>query len=141
MEYLNIINETDQPLQRAHFDDAGLDLRSSEDVIIEPGSRRLVSTGIKVKIDTGYAGFVVPRSGMALRGLTVANSPGIIDSSYRGEVKIISWNTTGLPFSIAKGDRIAQLLVVPVALPTTVNVMELDETTRGEAGFGSSGVQ
>ena len=126
----------------AYAGDAGLDLRSSEDVTLEPFERRLVSTGLAIAIPEGYAGFVQPRSGMALKhGLSMANTPGLIDSHYRGELKVIAINLDPRePISIKRGDRIAQLVIQQVPVVSLVEVEELDETDRGTGGFGSSGV-
>lgn len=122
--------------------DAGLDLRSAIDAVIEPGQRMLVPTGVAVAIPEGYAGFVQPRSGLALKhGITIVNTPGLIDSGYRGELGIILLNTdVSEPFQIKRGDRIAQLVILAVPEVALVEVDELDETERGGTGFGSSGV-
>ncbi len=135
--------DADLPLPRyAHEGDAGLDLYAAEDAEIEPGHRLLVPTGIAVAIPEGYAGFVQPRSGLALRhGLSLVNTPGLIDSHYRGEIKVIAVNLDpATPISIARGDKIAQLVIQPVARVRLVESEELDETRRGEGGFGSTGV-
>jgi len=120
--------------------DAGLDLRASEDVTLAPGDRRLVSTGIAIAIPEGHAGLVLPRSGLAMhKGVTVLNAPGLIDSGYRGELKVVLLNTDrGERFVVEPGMRIAQLVVVPVVLPEPKEVAELPESERGERGFGSS---
>lgn len=130
------------PLPRyAHEGDAGMDLRSAADVEIEPGHRALVPTGIAVAIPEGHAGFIQPRSGLALRhGLSFVNTPGLIDSHYRGEIKVIAVNLDpSTPISIAKGDKIAQLVIQPIVHVRPVEADELDETVRGEGGFGSTG--
>ena len=126
----------------AYEGDAGLDLRANEDVTLMPHERRLVSTGLAVAIPEGYAGFVQPRSGLALReGLSMANTPGLIDSHYRGELKVCAVNLDDeRPITISRGERIAQLVVQRVPVVTLVEVDELDETDRGAGGFGSSGV-
>lgn len=126
----------------AYAGDAGLDLRASEDVTLAPLERRLVSTGLAVAIPEGYAGFVQPRSGLALReGLSMANTPGLVDSHYRGELKVCAVNLDPeRPIRIKRGDRIAQLVIQRVPAVTLVEVDELDETDRGAGGFGSSGV-
>lgn len=126
---------------RAHAGDAGLDLVAAEDVVLAPGGRAAVATGWSVAIPEGMAGLVVPRSGNALRhGLTVANAPGLIDSGYRGELKVILINLGADPFSVVTGDRIAQLVITPVALGLAVEVDSLPESDgRGEGGFGSTG--
>ena len=125
----------------AYTGDAGLDLRANEDVTLAPHERRLISTGLAVAIPEGYAGFVQPRSGMALkRGLSMANTPGLIDSHYRGELKVLAVNLDAHePIHVAKGERIAQLVIQRVPVVTLVEVDELDETDRGAGGFGSSG--
>lgn len=125
----------------AHEGDAGLDLYSAQDVNLEPGQRALVSTGIAVAIPEGYAGFVQPRSGLAAKqGVSIVNTPGLIDSGYRGEVKVILLNTD-LEDSvrISRGDRIAQLVIQSVPVVTLEEVGDLDGSQRGEGGFGSSG--
>jgi dUTP pyrophosphatase len=126
----------------AYVGDAGLDLRACEAVTIEPLKRVLIPTGLAVAIPEGYAGFVQPRSGLALKlGLSIANTPGLIDSHYRGELKIIAVNLdTQSTIAIEKGERIAQLVIQQVPKVTLVEVDELDETDRGQGGFGSSGV-
>lgn len=125
---------------RAHPGDAGLDLMAREGLSLAPGERAAVATGVAVAIPTGHAGLVVPRSGLALRhGIGVVNAPGLIDAGYRGEVKVILVNHGAEPFEIHRGDRIAQLVVVPVATPEVVVVEELPGSERGSGGFGSSG--
>ena len=126
----------------AYEGDAGLDLRSNEDVTLEPFERRLVSTGLAVAIPDGYAGFVQPRSGLALRrGLSMANTPGLIDAHYRGELKVCAINLDpSEPIRISRGERIAQLVIQKVPVVQLHEVEELDETDRGAGGFGSSGV-
>jgi dUTP pyrophosphatase len=125
---------------RAYAGDAGLDLSAAERVELAPGARALVGTGLAVAIPEGHAGFVQPRSGLAAEhGITIVNSPGLVDSGYRGELKVILLNTDpGQTFVVEPGMRIAQLVVVPVATPQAVEVAELPETERGEKGFGSS---
>lgn len=126
---------------RAHPGDAGLDLPAAEGVLLPPGGRAAVPTGWAVAIPAGMAGLVVPRSGAALRqGLTVANAPGLIDAGYRGELTVILVNLGVEPVDIAVGDRIAQLVLVPVALGAAVEVDELPGSDgRGDGGFGSTG--
>lgn len=134
--------DPDLPLpQRAHADDAGIDLHSAENLTLQPGERALVSTGIAMAIDTGYVGLIHPRSGLAAKkGLSIVNTPGTIDSGYRGEIKVCLVNTDrSEAISIARGDRIAQLLIQKIELPVVVEVDELDETERGEGGYGSTG--
>lgn len=126
---------------RAHPDDAGLDLAAAEAADLAPGERAAIGTGLAVAVPAGHAGLVTPRSGRALRdGLTVANAPGLIDSGYRGELKVILVNLGAEPVSVAAGDRIAQLVIVPVMLGTPeVRERLADGDGRGEAGFGSTG--
>ena len=126
----------------AYAGDAGLDLRANEDVTLMPHERRLVSTGLAVAIPEGYAGFVQPRSGLALKkGLSMANTPGLVDSHYRGELKVCAVNLDNeQPIHIERGERIAQLVIQRVPVVELVEVDELDETDRGAGGFGSSGV-
>lgn len=125
----------------AYEGDAGLDLRANEDVVLAPHERALVSTGLAIAIPDGYAGFVQPRSGMALkRGLSIANTPGLIDAHYRGELKVIAVNLDSHEsIHIERGERIAQLVIQAVPVVTLVEVDELNETDRGSGGFGSSG--
>jgi dUTP pyrophosphatase len=127
--------------ERAHPGDAGLDLRSSVDVEVGPGERAMVPTGLAVAIPDGYAGLVLPRSGLASAyGLTMANAPGLIDAGYRGEVICAVVNLDrNEPVKIARGDRIAQLVVVAVPELAPAWVDELPRSTRGEGGFGSTG--
>ena len=122
--------------------DAGLDLCSAENVVIEPGERRVIGTGIAVAIPSGYVGFTTPRSGLAARqGLSMVNAPGVIDSGYRGEIKIILVNLDPRePIDLKRGDRVAQLVVVPVATVRIVESTELPGSQRGEGGLGSTGV-
>ncbi len=126
----------------AYEGDAGLDLRSAEDVSLKPFERRLISTGLAIAIPEGYAGFVQPRSGLALKqGLSMANTPGLIDAHYRGELKICAINFDPThTIEVKRGDRIAQLVIQKVPVVKLVEVTELDETDRGAGGFGSSGV-
>ncbi|MHB0915857.1 MAG: dUTP diphosphatase [Thermoleophilia bacterium] len=120
--------------------DAGVDLTSVEELTLHEGQRALVPTGIAVAIPQGYGGFVQPRSGLAAKfGITLTNSPGLIDSNYRGEIKVIIQNTGHSDFEIKVGDRIAQLVIMPVEQAEFEAVDELPESGRGEGGFGSSG--
>ncbi len=125
---------------RAYSGDAGVDLASAERVELAPGARALVGTGLAVAIPEGHAGFVQPRSGLAANhGITIVNSPGLVDSGYRGELKVILLNTDPeQTFVVEPGMRIAQLVVVPVTTPLPIEVAELPDTERGEKGFGSS---
>jgi dUTP pyrophosphatase len=119
---------------------AGMDVLSAEDIVLEPGMRHAVATGLALAIPEGYEIQVRPRSGLALKhGISVPNTPGTIDSDYRGELKVIMINHGGEPFAIHRGDRVAQLVFAPVIRAGWVEVEELDETARGEGGFGSTG--
>ena len=119
---------------------AGMDVVSAEDVTIAPGARHAVATGLALAIPQGFEIQVRPRSGLALKhGITVPNTPGTIDSDYRGELKVILINHGDEPFAIQRGDRVAQLVLAPVVQATWDEVAELDSTTRGEGGFGSTG--
>ena len=125
---------------RAYDGDAGLDLAACETVTLAPGERATVPTGIAVEIPDGYAGFVQPRSGLADRhGISVVNSPGLIDSGYRGEIRVVLLNTDGsTPFTVEPGMRIAQLVVLAVPSVRLVETEELAGSERGARGFGSS---
>lgn len=119
---------------------AGMDAVAAEDVTIAPGGRHAVATGLAMAIPHGYEIQVRPRSGLALKhGITVPNTPGTIDSDYRGELKVILINHGAEPFAVRRGDRVAQLVLAPVTRATWLPVEELDETQRGEGGFGSTG--
>ena len=125
----------------AHPSDAGMDVRSVDDVEIAPGGRALVHTGLVMNLPPGYEAQVRPRSGLALKhGVTVLNTPGTIDSGYRGEVGVILANLGDAPFPVRKGDRIAQIVVTPVTQAEIVETDEVDATDRGAGGFGSTGV-
>lgn len=126
---------------RAYPGDAGLDLYAAQDVHLAPGERASVATGIAVEIPDGQAGLVLPRSGLAARhGIALVNAPGLIDSGYRGEVKVLLLNTDPRePFSVGPGDRIAQLVLVRVETPEVAEAPELALSERGAGGFGSSG--
>lgn len=124
----------------AHPSDAGMDVRSVVELTIRPGGRALVPTGLVVLLPPLYEAQVRPRSGLALKsGVTVLNAPGTIDSGYRGEIGVILANFGESDFHVAKGDKIAQLVIAPVTQPEIVATTELDETDRGEGGFGSTG--
>ena len=126
---------------RAHPGDAGMDLHALRGGELAPGERATVPTGIAVAIPHGQAGLVLPRSGLAARhGIALVNAPGLIDAGYRGELAVVLHNTDRQQrFAFAAGDRIAQLVLVAVALPEVQEVSELGESTRGAGGFGSSG--
>ncbi len=125
---------------QAYDGDAGLDLAACEEVRLEPGERAVVPTGVAVEIPEGYAGFVQPRSGLAARyGLGIVNSPGLIDSGYRGEILVVLLNTDAREsFTVEAGMRIAQLVIAPVASVRLIEVSELATSERGSRGFGSS---
>lgn len=125
----------------AHPGDAGADLVSGEALRLEPGQRALVGTGVRIALPDGYVAFVVPRSGLATKhGITIVNSPGTVDAGYRGELKVTLLNTdTTEAYDIAVGDRIAQLIVMPVSRAQFIPVEELPESLRGAGGFGSTG--
>jgi dUTP diphosphatase len=127
---------------RANDGDAGLDLHAAEPALLGPGERAAIGTGIAVEIPVGHAGLVLPRSGLALRhGISMVNAPGLIDSGYRGELRVLLLNTDRAnEFEIGPGDRIAQLLVTPYAALEPVAAIELSDSARGALGFGSSGV-
>ena len=126
---------------RAYAGDAALDLRTLEAGSIEPGQRAMIPTGIAVEIPPGQAGLVLPRSGLAFKhGIALVNAPGLIDSGYRGELRVLLLNTDREePFVYAAGDRIAQLVLVKIETPEPVEVAELSSSERGAGGFGSSG--
>lgn len=125
----------------AHPSDAGMDVRSVEDLVLAPGKRALVHTGLAMLLPPLYEAQVRPRSGLALKhGVTVLNTPGTIDSGYRGEVCVILVNLGEEDFRVCKGDKIAQIVIAPVTQPETVETDVLDETDRGAGGFGSTGV-
>jgi dUTP diphosphatase len=126
--------------QQAYEGDAGVDLAACEGIVLEPGSRAVIATGLAVEIPDGYAGFVLPRSGLAARhGIGVVNSPGLIDSGYRGEIRVVLINSDReAAFVVEPGMRIAQLVIAPVASVRLVEVDELATSERGARGFGSS---
>jgi dUTP pyrophosphatase len=135
------LSESARPPARAHAGDAGYDLHASEAATIGPGGRASVGTGIAVAIPDGHAGLVLPRSGLAARhGITLPNAPGLIDSGYRGELRVLLLNADPAePFEVEPGDRIAQLVLVRVEAPELVEAESLVETARGGRGFGSTG--
>ncbi len=126
---------------RAHPGDAGLDLCSLDPVEIGPGERARVPTGIAIELPAGHAGLIVPRSGLAAKqGISIVNAPGLIDEGYRGELQVLLLNTDlSRAVTLEAGERIAQLVVIPVALLTPLEVESFSESSRGEQGFGSSG--
>jgi len=133
--------DTDLPLPAyARADDAGLDLHAAEAVTLAPGARALVPTGLALAIPAGFAGFVLPRSGLALRhGVTLLNTPGLIDAGYRGEIKVLLVNHGAEPVVLNRGDRVAQLVVQRVEQVALAPVSELPDSARGAGGFGSTG--
>ena len=138
---IQILDKTIAYPEYAHEGDAGLDLRSTIDTVLKPFERKLIPTGIKIEIPRGYAGFVQPRSGLAIKnGISLVNTPGLIDSNYRGEIKAILINLDSREdFYIKKNDRICQLVIIKVQEAEIVFAEELENTDRGENGFGSSG--
>ena len=122
---------------RAHFDDAGLDLYCLEDLLLDPAAGKVAKTGIAIALPKGHVGLVVDRSSLAKRGLKTAG--GVIDAGYRGEIHILLWNISNEPIQLRSGERIAQLLILPIATPAVQEVSVLDETHRGLNGFGSTG--
>jgi dUTP pyrophosphatase len=129
-----------RPPERTRAGDAGFDLRAVEGLALAPGERGLAPTGVAIAVPPGLAGLVLPRSGLALRhGITTLNAPGLIDPGYRGEVGVILHNAGAEPYTVEPGDRIAQLVLVPVDTPELEEVGELGETVRGAGGFGSTG--
>ena len=137
------LRDPDAPLPRYETEGAaGMDLRAdvAEPVILAPGQRRLIPTGLAVAIPPGFEGQVRPRSGLALRhGITVLNAPGTIDADFRGELGVLLVNLGQEPFTVARGERIAQLVVAPVTRAELYAVEHLDETARGSGGYGSTG--
>ena len=140
-ETVDVLIVASDPPSYAHPGDAGADLRSSEAVRLEPGQRALVKTGVRIALPDGHAAFVVPRSGLATKhGITIVNSPGTVDAGYRGEIMVTLLNTDQTEaYEIAVGDRIAQLIVMPVPRANFIPVDELPGSIRGESGFGSTG--
>lgn len=130
----------DVDLRYAHHGDAGVDLASTGPVHLYPGSSRPVHTGVRVAIPYGYFGLVAPRSGLGIRGIVLRNLVGIIDSGYRGEIICQVWNATSEPYTIAQGERIAQMVIVPCETGAFRKVDTLPSSERGEGGFGSTGV-
>jgi dUTP pyrophosphatase len=127
----------------AHPGDAGADLTAAESVVLAPGARATVPTGVSIALPDGYVAFVVPRSGLAAKhGITIVNSPGTVDAGYRGELRVTMLNTDAVEeFTIEAGDRIAQLIVMPVSKAIFVPVHKLPGSHRGEDGFGSTGLR
>lgn len=140
---IKILSRDAQIPHMAYNGDAGVDLRSVERIALKPQERAMVATGLAIALPEGYAGFVLPRSGLAAKhGISIVNAPGLIDSNYRGELKVILLNTDpDNSFTIEIGDRIAQLIVMRVPTINFEQVEELTESQRGESGFGSSGIR
>jgi dUTP pyrophosphatase len=138
---VRLLSENARLPSRAHDGDAGLDLRAAEGTTIGPGKRASVGTGIAVEVPPGHAGLVLPRSGLAAKhGISLVNAPGLIDSGYRGEIRVLLLNTDlQQPFEIEPGNRIAQLLVTPIAEVEAAEAAELAFSARGDGGFGSTG--
>ena len=140
---IKILSRDAQIPHMAYNGDAGVDLRSVERIVLEPQERAMVATGLAIALPEGYAGFVLPRSGLAAKhGISIVNAPGLIDSNYRGELNVILLNNDpNDSFAIEIGDRIAQLIVIPIPTINFEQVEELTESQRGESGFGSSGIR
>jgi dUTP pyrophosphatase len=140
-EVIEVLISDGQVPEYSHPGDAGADLHAAEAVSLAPGQRATVGTGVSIALPDGYAAFVVPRSGLAARhGITIVNSPGTVDAGYRGEIRVTLLNTdTSEAYSVAVGDRIAQLIVQPVTRARFIRVDRLPGSERGESGFGSTG--
>jgi dUTP pyrophosphatase len=124
----------------SHYNDAGADLLSTEEFYLAPNRSKLVSTGTAIALPDGYAAFVMPRSGLAAKhGITVLNSPGVVDAGYRGEIKVLLINHGSEVYKVSRGDKIAQLVIMPVVHAEFVSYENLDESERGDGGFGSTG--
>jgi dUTP pyrophosphatase len=136
LKILRVSSEATLPT-RAHPDDAGLDLYNLEDIFLEPGTGKVAKTGIAIALPVGYVALVADRSSLAKKGIKTAG--GVIDAGYRGEIHIVLWNISQDPIQLKQGERIAQLLILPIATPSVQEVKTLDETSRGVRGFGSSG--
>jgi len=140
-EVIEVLISAGQIPEYSHPGDAGADLHAAEAVELAPGARATVATGVSIALPDGFVGFVVPRSGLAAKhGITIVNSPGTVDAGYRGEIRVTLLNTdASAAYSIAIGDRIAQLIVQPVIRARFIPVDRLPGTERGESGFGSTG--
>lgn len=140
-ETVDVLIKSDHVPEYAHPGDAGADLVSTEHVVLAPGARATVPTGVSIALPEGFAAFVVPRSGLAARhGITIVNSPGTVDAGYRGEIRVTLLNTDlEAAYTIEPGDRIAQVIVMPVTRARFIPVDELPESVRGTGGFGSTG--
>ena len=140
-EVVEVLISSGQIPEYSHPGDAGADLHAAEALVLAPGQRATVGTGVSIALPDGYVAFVVPRSGLAAKhGITIVNSPGTVDAGYRGEIRVTLLNTDASePYSIAVGDRIAQIIVQQVARARFIAVDHLPGSHRGEAGFGSTG--
>ncbi|HTN58837.1 MAG TPA: dUTP diphosphatase [Protaetiibacter sp.] len=140
-ESVEVLLRADVAPAYAHAGDAGADLVSTDDIVLAPGQRATVGTGVAIALPDGYVAFVVPRSGLAAKhGITIVNSPGTVDAGYRGEIRVTLLNTDAREsYSISAGDRIAQLIVMPVSRARFIPVERLPGSDRGEGGFGSTG--
>lgn len=140
-ESVEVLLRADAAPAYAHPGDAGADLVSTDEVVLAPGQRATVGTGVAIALPDGYVAFVVPRSGLAAKhGITIVNSPGTVDAGYRGEIRVTLLNTDAREsYSISAGDRIAQLIVMPVTRARFIPVERLPGSDRGEGGFGSTG--
>jgi dUTP pyrophosphatase len=138
---VEVLIQAEQVPVYSHPGDAGADLVAAEAVILAPGARATVGTGVSIALPDGFAAFVVPRSGLASKhGITIVNSPGTVDAGYRGEIRVTLLNTDATEaYSVAVGDRIAQIIIAPVSRATFVPVTELPDSQRGASGFGSTG--
>jgi dUTP pyrophosphatase len=138
---VDVLITADRMPAYAHPGDAGADLHAAEAVVLEPGERAVVGTGVAIALPDGYVAFVVPRSGLAFKhGITIVNAPGTVDAGYRGEIRVSLLNTDAREaYRIEQGDRIAQLVVMPVSRARFVEVERLPGSLRGEGGFGSTG--
>ncbi len=137
---LKVLDDAMQIPSYAHPGDAGLDLRSTIDCVLQPGQRCAIPTGVAVEIPDGYAGLMLPRSGLAAKhGISIVNAPGLIDSGYRGELQAILINLSSKEFVIARGDRICQLVISPIPVVTLIVTDSLDDSVRGQGGLGSTG--
>ncbi|UOQ88966.1 dUTP diphosphatase [Agromyces endophyticus] len=138
---VDVLITAERTPEYAHPGDAGADLHAAEAVVLGPGERATVGTGVSIALPDGYVAFVVPRSGLAFKhGITIVNAPGTVDAGYRGEIKVALLNTdTRESYAIAKGDRIAQIVVMPVSRARFVEVEQLPGSLRGDGGFGSTG--
>lgn len=141
-ESVDVLISTESLPVVAHPGDAGADLSSTENCVLQPGQRAVIGTGVSIALPDGYVAFIVPRSGLAAKhGITVVNSPGTVDAGYRGEIKVTLLNTDQHePFTINVGDRIAQMIIMPFARANFVSVETLPVSERGDSGFGSTGI-